>query len=50
MVGDSLTTDIIGAKQAGLATCYFNRRPSEPQAAPVADFEIRSLAELAERL
>ena len=46
MVGDSMTTDIVGAKKAGLGTCFFNRRPEEKSAEKVADYEIRSLSEL----
>ncbi len=46
MVGDSMTTDIIGAKNAGWDTCFFNRRPQEPHPQHVADFEILSLSEL----
>lgn len=46
MVGDSMTTDIIGAKKAGLGTCFFNRRPEEKATEGIADYEIRGLAEL----
>ncbi len=45
MVGDSMTTDIIGAQAAGLDAVYFNRRnePVDPQSSVVV---IQSLPEL----
>ena len=46
MVGDSMTTDILGAKAAGWGTCFFNRRPDESQPSGEADYEIRSIGEL----
>ena len=46
MVGDSMTTDILGAKAAGWDTCFFNRRPDEQQLQKNADYEIRTLGEL----
>lgn len=46
MIGDSMSTDIIGAKAAGWDTCFFNRRPEEQQSKERADYEIRSLTEL----
>lgn len=51
MIGDNLVTDILGAKQAGLTTLYFNRKGEERPATveghpdPV-DYEVRSLAEI----
>lgn len=46
MVGDSMTTDILGAQAAGWDTCFFNRRPAEAPAEMPADFEIFDLTEL----
>lgn len=46
MVGDSLTSDILGGIRAGLRTCWLNpaRRPPDPAIRP--DWEIQSLAQL----
>ena len=46
MVGDSLTSDIRGGRNAGIRTCWFNpkEKPSRPDIRP--DHTIRSLAEL----
>ena len=46
MVGDSLTSDIRGARNAGLRSCWYNPRglPPRPDIAP--DFTIRELWEL----
>ncbi|MBQ6791084.1 MAG: HAD family hydrolase [Paludibacteraceae bacterium] len=44
MVGDSMTTDIIGAQQAGLDTCFFARRPSDEKSP--ATFQIDDLRDL----
>ena len=46
MVGDSLTSDIRGGKNAGLATCWYNprRETCPPELRP--DFEMRALSEL----
>lgn len=46
MVGDSLTSDIQGAKNAGVAACWFNPggKAAPPELQP--DFEIRRLGEL----
>ena len=46
MVGDSMTTDIIGAQKAGLKTCFFNRRPEESRDPHPADYEITSIEDL----
>lgn len=46
MVGDSLTSDIRGGRNAGIRTCWFNAKdkPSRPDILP--DHTIRTLAEL----
>lgn len=48
MIGDNPDTDIRGAREAGIATVYFNRKPGG--AAVAADREIRALCELKELL
>lgn len=47
LIGDSLTSDILGGKNAGLKTIWYN--PAEaPESAEIRpDYEIRSLAEVA---
>ncbi len=45
MVGDSLTSDILGGKNAGIATCWVNPRHETPTQIR-ADYEITCLAEL----
>ena len=49
MIGDNFNTDILGAKEAGLDTAYFNRFPDYPAPEPVT-FEITSLRQLMEIL
>ena len=46
MVGDSLTSDILGGLQAGIATCWVNLHGATPSGEIVPDHEIRSLTEL----
>lgn len=46
-VGDSLSSDIAGAKQAGIACCYFSPRgETPPDGSPASDFTVRRLTEL----
>ena len=44
IIGDSLTSDIKGGRNAGITTCYFNREYS--LSSPDVDIEIHSLYEL----
>lgn len=46
IVGDSLTSDILGGKQAGIAACWVNPKGHPPRADIVPDYEIPSLAHL----
>ena len=46
LVGDSLTSDIRGARNAGIRSCWFNVRGELPREDIPADFEIRELSEL----
>lgn len=49
MIGDNFNTDILGAKQFGLDTAFFNRFPEYPAPEPVT-FEVTALRELMEIL
>ena len=46
MVGDSLTSDILGGRNAGLKTCWVNvsHAPGRPDILP--DYEIEALSQL----
>jgi len=48
MVGDSFSTDVAGAKRAGLKAVWYNYRgePAPPGSAVMPDAEIRDLADL----
>lgn len=46
IVGDSLTSDILGGKNAGIATCWVNPKGQPGREDIVPDYTIRSLAEL----
>ena len=49
IVGDSLTSDILGGKNAGIATCWIN--PKHKSAGEIQpDYEIESLAQLPDLL
>lgn len=46
MVGDSLTSDILGGKNAGIATCWVNPRHAPTRNGIVPDYEIEALPQL----
>ena len=46
MVGDSLTSDIQGARNAGLRSCWYNPQGLAPRPDIPPDFTIRDLSEL----
>ena len=46
IVGDSLTSDIKGGRNAGILTCWFNPSHRAPRPDIVPDYEIHSLDEL----
>lgn len=50
MIGDNFTTDILGAKSAGLDVLFFNRHPDTFQPTEPINFEVRSLREIMEIL
>ncbi|MCQ2418863.1 MAG: YjjG family noncanonical pyrimidine nucleotidase [Clostridia bacterium] len=50
IVGDSLTSDILGGIRAGIKTCWFNPKNKPPRADIVPDFEIKTLSEIPELL
>jgi len=49
LIGDSLTTDILGGMNNGIDTCWFNRR-GEKSTGYKVDYEIKDLLELKEIL
>lgn len=46
IVGDSLSSDILGGKNAGISTCWVNPKHKPRKAALQPDYEIESLAQL----
>ena len=46
MVGDSLTSDILGGQNAGIATCWVNPDHKEGRADIRVDYEIEALSQL----
>ena len=46
IVGDSLTSDIRGGKNAGIRTCWLNPTGAEPHSGIVPDYTVRTLEEL----
>lgn len=46
LVGDSLTSDMRGAENAGIASCWFNPEKQEKDVDVRTDYEIRRLEEL----
>lgn len=50
MVGDSLTSDILGGKNAGIATCWVNPGHGAPRPDIVPDYQIGALSELTDLL
>ena len=45
MVGDSLTSDILGGRNAGIKTCWINPQ-GKPHGDIVPDYEIQALSQL----
>lgn len=50
LIGDSLSSDILGAKNAGIASCWFNPAGAENNGSVQPDYEIRTLLTLKELL
>ncbi len=50
IIGDSLSSDILGGKNAGIHTCWCNWKGLPPRSDIVPDFEIHKLSELHEIL
>ena len=46
IIGDSLSSDILGGKNAGIHTCWCNWKHLPPRPDIIPDFEIHSLSEL----
>ena len=46
IVGDSLSSDILGGKNAGIATCWVNPHHKQADAARMPDYEIESITQL----
>lgn len=46
IIGDSLTSDILGGNNAGIKTCWYNPEGMKNKTQAVADYEIQCLSEL----
>lgn len=49
-IGDTLTSDVLGAKKAGIKSVWYNRRKRFPKYGIKPDFEIRDMAEVVQIL
>jgi FMN phosphatase YigB (HAD superfamily) len=49
-VGDSIVSDIFGAKKVGLTTIWYNKRRRTATRGLRPDFEIRDMAEVVEMI
>ena len=45
-MGDSLTSDILGGKNAGIKTCFYHPRGEENTSNILPDYEIKNLNEI----
>lgn len=50
IIGDSLTSDILGGNIAGIKTCFYNPKASDNNTKAVPDYEIRDLRQVIELL
>lgn len=46
IIGDSLSSDILGGNNAGIATCWYNPNGLINQTSAVVDYEVKSLKDL----
>ena len=46
IIGDSLMSDILGGKNAGIRTCHYNPQKKENKTGIIPDHEIKNLSEL----
>ena len=46
IIGDSLSSDILGGKNANIKTCLYNPKAKENKTNIIPDFEVRSLSEI----
>ena len=46
IIGDSISSDILGGKNAGILTCLYNPKGKKNDTSAAPDFEIRSLNEI----
>ena len=50
IIGDSLSSDILGGINAGIKTCWFNPKHKSHEGDPVPDYELRELQQVPELL
>ena len=50
IIGDSISSDILGGKNAGIKTCLYNPKSKENSTNILPDYEVRSLQEITELL
>ena len=50
MIGDSLSSDIAGAKNAGMKTCFYNKHKTEDTKGLCPDFTVQALSQIPDLL